>query len=201
MAFFNQQNIHTMDDLREKVSETINEVYGLEIGQAYFILEETNETISFGQKIIVKKRYSFSKGILLSVGVGGISDYEEAYIGPAACVGMLNADGETIAKNISPEAIFKDRDTIVSVIQQKNEEAEKAFLKKIVDSVLTTVSGLTVHFGVGNAAYRGEDQNLDPEAVAKTLHEVATLIQNGHLNGNILDVNGNVVGLYNIIDK
>lgn len=199
MAKFQQQSINSMEVLNEKVSDALTEVYGLEIGQTYFILEERNEALTINQKVILKKVYSFSKGVLLSVGVGGISDYE-AYIGPNACVGMLGPDGEVIAKNVHPEMIYKDRDMIAFAIRDKNEESEKAFLKKIVDSVLTNVNGLTIHFGVGNAAYRDDAQKLDPLAVAATLHEVASRIEGGSLSGNIMDVNGNSVGAYNIID-
>lgn len=200
MAKFQQQSIITMEALQEKVSDTINEVYGLEVGSTYFILEERNETLTINQKVILKKVYSFSKGILLSVGVGGISCCEEAYIGASACVGMLDPDGEVIAKNVYPENIFKDRDTIAHVIQMKNDVEEKDFLRKIVDSVLTNVNGVTIHFGVGNAAYRDDAQKLDLTAVASTLREVASRIEGGTLSGNIMDVNGNSVGAYNIID-
>ena len=199
MAKFQQQSINSMEALQERVSDALTEVYGLEIGQTYFILEQKNEVLTINQKVILKKVYSFSKGILLSIGVGGISDYE-AYIGPSACVGMLNPDGEVIAQDVHPELIYKDRDVIAHIIRDKNEESEKAFLKKIVDSVLTNVNGLTIHFGVGNAAYRDDAQKLDPSAVAATLREVADRIEGGTLSGNIIDVNGNSVGAYNIID-
>lgn len=199
MAKFQQQSINSMDDLQQKVSDALNEVYGLQVGQTYFILEERNETLTINQKVALKKVYSFSKGILLSVGVGNISDYE-AYIGPSACVGMLNPDGEVIAQDVHPELIYKDRDVIAHIIRDKNEESEKAFLKKIIDSVLTNVNGLTIHFGVGNAAYRDDAQKLDPLAVATTLREVADRIEGGTLSGNIIDINGNSVGAYNIID-
>lgn len=200
MAKFSQQNITNMDALREKVSDVINEVYGLEIGQTYYVLEEKNETLTINQKIILKKVYSYSKGILLSVGVGGVSDCEEAYIGPNVCIGMLDSDGDVIAKDFHPEVVYKDRDTIMYVIRTKNEESEKAFLKKIIDSVLTNVNGLTVHFGVTNAAYRDDAQKLDPAAVSATLREVASRIEGGTLTGDIMDDNGNIVGAYNIID-
>lgn len=200
MAKFQQQSINSMEALQEKVSDALNEVYGLEVGSTYFILEDRSETLTINRKTILKKAYSFSKGVLLSVGVGGISDCEEAYIGASACIGMLNPDGEVVAKNVYPENIFKDRDTIAHVIQMRNDVEEKDFLKKIVDSVLTNVNGLTVHFGVGNAAYRDDAQKLDPLAVAATLREVADRIEGGTLSGNIIDVNGNAVGAYNIID-
>lgn len=199
MAKFQQQSINSMEALQEKVSDALNEVYGLQVGQTYFILEERNETLTINQKVVLKKVYSFSKGILLSVGVGSISDYE-AYIGASACVGMLDPDGEVIAKDVLPENVFKDRETIAHVIQLRNDVEEKEFLRKIVDSVLTNVNGLTIHFGVGNAAYRDEQQKLDPVAVAATLREVASRIEGGTLSGNIVDVNGNSVGAYNIID-
>lgn len=200
MAKFSQQNITNMEALHEKISDTINEVYGLEVGSTYYVLEEKNETLTINQKIILKKVYSFSKGVLLSVGVGGISDYEEAYIGPNVCIGMLDSDGEVVAKNFHPEVIYKDRDTIMHVIRTKNEESEKAFLKKIIDSVLTNVNGLTIHFNVVNAAYRDDAQKLGLAAVASTIREVASLIEGGTLSGDIMDDNGNFVGAYNIID-
>lgn len=200
MAKFQQQSIISMEALQEKVSDTINEVYGLEVGATYFILEERNEVITINQKIILKKVYSFSQGILLSIGVGGISEYEEAYIGSNACVGMLNPDGEVVAKNVYPELIYKDRDVIMHVIRTKNEENEKAFLRKIVDLVLTNVNGLTIYFGVGNAAFRDDAQNLNPVAVAATIRGVADRIEGGTLGGDIMDVNGNSVGAYNIKD-
>ena len=199
MAKFQQQSINSMEALQEKVSDALNEVYGLQVGQTYFILEERTETLTINQKVVLKKVYSFSKGILLSVGVGNISDYE-AYIGANACVGMLDPDGEVIAKDVLPENVFKDRETIAHVIQLRNDVEEKEFLRKIVDSVLTNVNGLTIHFGVGNAAYRNDAQKLDPVAVAATLREVADRIEGGTLSGNIIDVNGNSVGAYNIID-
>jgi len=62
-----------------------------------------------------------------------------------------------------------------------------------------------IEFDIDNAAYRydddgcGDDQSINPEAVADTIRQVAGQIGAGYMRDAIIDANGNVVGKFTII--
>lgn len=63
---------------------------------------------------------------------------------------------------------------------------------------------LRIEFKTGNAAFRDEDENLDRYAVANFLKEksedIAEDIENGYINGVLIDINGRKVGSWTLED-
>ena len=57
---------------------------------------------------------------------------------------------------------------------------------------------VTVKFRTGNAAFMREDESIDLDYIASVLEKVADDIRNGYTDKNIMDINGNKVGYFNV---
>ena len=60
--------------------------------------------------------------------------------------------------------------------------------------------GVDIHFNVGNAAFRLDDERLDMISVGLKVVQIGNRIADGECSGSIIDVNGNKVGEFSVKD-
>lgn len=60
------------------------------------------------------------------------------------------------------------------------------------------VKMVSVKINTGGSAFRNEDETLDTNEIVRLLRQTAQKIANGYTDANIMDINGNTVGRFEI---
>ena len=57
---------------------------------------------------------------------------------------------------------------------------------------------VSVKINTGGSAFRNEEETLDTYEIVRLLRQTAQKIENGYTDANIMDINGNTVGRFEI---